>query len=117
MENSNKMILRQVQENFVPRNELFDFFCTCITSHLASTCNLIIEKLSLRSKYNHETETLEFKYLVAQQTIEQLRQELKQKEDILNLRKQNSGGIFNSLVMCKKSLRAPSQMAFLRWPI
>ena len=58
----------------------------------------IIEKLLLRSKYNHETETLEFKYLVAQQTIEQLRQKLKLKEEILTdlkgtLKQQNSGGI------------------------
>ena len=54
-----------------------------------------MEKLLLRSKYNLEIESLQFKYLVAQETIEQLRQELKQKE-IFHSKQQNSGGIFNS---------------------
>ena len=53
-----------------------------------------IEKLLLRSKYNHEIETLKFNHLVAQQTIEQLRQELKLKEEIINLKQQNSGRVF-----------------------
>ena len=59
----------------------------------------IIEKLLLRSKYNHEIETLKFNHLVAQQTIEQLRQELNLKEEIFDLKEQNKGKIFNSLVM------------------
>ena len=53
----------------------------------------------LRSEYNHEIETLKLKYLFAQETIEQLRKELKLKEEILHLKQQNSGGIFNICVL------------------
>ena len=52
----------------------------------------IAKKLISRSEYNHEIETLKFKYLVAQETIEQLQKELKLKEEILNLKQRNSGG-------------------------
>ena len=44
----------------------------------------------LRSEYNSEVETLKFKYLVAQETIEQLRKELKTKEETYNLNQSNS---------------------------
>ena len=75
-----------------------------------------MEKLLLRSKYNLEVESLQFKYLVAQETIVQLRQELKQKE-ILHLKQQNSGGIFNPLnpyrwILEKIQNAAPSPSAF-----
>ena len=48
----------------------------------------------LRSEYNlkrSEVETLKFKYLVAQETIEQLRKELKTKEETYNVNQSNSG--------------------------
>ena len=50
----------------------------------------------MRSEYNHEIETLKFKYLVAQETIEKLQKELKLKEEILNLKQQNSGGFLTA---------------------
>ena len=56
----------------------------------------IVRKLISRLEYNHEIETLKFKFLVAQETIEKLRKELKLKEQILNFKQQNSGEILNS---------------------
>ena len=71
-----------------------------------------MRKLILRLEYNHEIETLKFKFLVAQETIEKLRKELKLKEQILNFKQQNSGEILTAAY----SLNVDRQILRMRRP-
>ena len=110
VECSHKMIAKEVQAHFVPRKS-FAFISHSADdlskiAVLKSICYIvyiifcvyveIAKKLISRLEYNHEIETLKFKYLVAQETIEKLQKELKLKEDLLHLKQRNSGRIFNS---------------------
>ena len=133
VESSHKMIAKELKDNlkdhFVPRKGLRNVTChipyvTYDMAHITwSMWSFELTSPAWRSEYNckrSEVETLKFKYSVAQETIEQLRKELKLKEEAL--KQLNSGGVFfdpkrsisDWLKKIKTTVEMPPVKIFLR---